>query len=252
MNIRQTKILDQLRASGEVSVQDLADRLQVTTMTIRRDLDALEQAGELVRTHGGAVIAKAGIIEFSFKRQGEKREIEKTAIAEAAADLVKPGTTVAFDTGTTSLAVAKALRGMEQLTVLTSSLVIASALYARDNIELVLLGGKARRGSPDLTGWLTEENLKHFRVDLAFLGADGVNQDGAYTSDDGVARVSQAMIACARETALLVDHSKFEKPAFLRYAVWKDFDHVFTDAGLPAKDKRWLGRAARNVTYAKV
>lgn len=251
MNVRQGKIIELLRQNGEVSVQDLAERLDVTTMTIRRDLDTLEQKGELVRTHGGAVLTKAGIIEFAFKRKGEKNAEEKRLVAEEAANFIRPGMTVALDTGTTCLEVAKAISGTENLTVLTSSLAIGSALYAADHIDLVLLGGKARRGSPDLTGWLTEENLRHFRVDIAVLGADGVSRDGVYTRDESVARVSKAMIACAGSALLVIDHTKFRRPAFIEYAEWKDFDHIVTDAGVSAKDRKWLSRVATEVNYAK-
>lgn len=252
MNTRRAKILDLLTKDGEVYVQDLAKQLNVTTMTIRRDLDALERDGTVIRTHGGAVLAKAGIIEFSFKRKGEERAAEKRAIAREVAAFVQPGMTVAVDTGTTTLEVAHAIAGIENLTVLTSSLVIASSLYARDNIELMLLGGKARRGSPDLTGWLTEENLKHFRVDIAVIGADGADRDGVYTNDESVARVTRAMIAAASVAVLALDHSKFLRPAFLNYASWADFDHVVTDARVPRTVRSWLLRAAPNVQFAKV
>ncbi len=252
MNLRQTKIVDMVTENGEVFVQDLSKRMGVTTMTIRRDLDALEREGRLIRTHGGAVLSSAGIVEFSFKKKGEDNAAAKNAIAREVVTLVKPGFTVALDTGTTVLEVARSIAGIRDLRVLTSSLVIASALYARDNIELVLLGGKARRGSPDLTGWLTEENLKHFRVDAAVLGADGANRDGVFTSDESVARVSQAVISCAATTVLAVDHSKFERPSFLKYATWKDIDHVVTDSGIEPEVAKWLGRVARKVHYATV
>lgn len=252
MNTRRTKIIELLSKEGEVYVQDLAQDLHVTTMTIRRDLDSLEREGALIRTHGGAVLAKAGIIEFSFKRKGEEHSLEKRAIAQEVAEFIEPGMTVALDTGTTALEVANAIAGLDNLTVLTSSLVIASTLYARDNINLVLLGGKARRGSPDLTGWLTEENLKHFRVDVTVVGADGADQDGVYTSDESVARVTQAMIATAGSGVLALDHSKFVRPAFLKYAAWSDFDHVVTDSRVPRTVRKWLRRATSHVVYAKI
>ncbi len=251
MNVRQTKIIDMITEHGEVFVQDLAERLGVTTMTIRRDLDTLERDGRLIRTHGGAVLSNAGIIEFSFLKRGEDKSAEKRAIAREVATLVKPGMTIALDTGTTILEVAHAIAGIRDLRVLTSSLVIASALYARENIELVLLGGKARRGSPDLSGWLTEENLKHFRVDLAALGADGANRDGVYTSDESVGRVSQALIACASTIVLAADHTKFAKVSFLKYASWHDIDCVVTDEGVPPDVRKWLRRSTRDVVYAK-
>lgn len=252
MNTRQMKIMEHLTRNGEVSVDELAETYGVTSMTIRRDLTTLEQEGSLIRTRGGAVLAKAGIIEFAFKRKGEEMAAEKRAIAREVAALIQPGMTVTLDTGTTVLEVANAIAGVDNLTVLTSSLVIASTLYARNNVDLVLLGGKARRGSPDLTGWLTEENLRHFRVDVAVLGGDGADIDGVFTSDESVARVSQAMIACAGMAVLAMDHTKFERPSFLKYAVWGDFDHVVTDAGVPRPVRTWLRRTASNVVYASL
>lgn len=252
MNVRQRQILELLTKNGEVFVQELADKLNVATMTIRRDLDALEHEGSLIRTHGGAVLSNASIVEFAFLKKGEERNAEKRAIASRVAALLEPGMTVALDTGTTCLEVAKALKGISNLTVLTSSLAIASALYACENISLVLLGGKARKGNPDLTGWLTEENLKHFRVDVAVLGADGADRGGAYTTDDAVARVSQGMIAAASTAVLAADFSKFDRTSFLRYAAWPDFDHVITDTNLPYDTRQWLQQEAKRVTYAEL
>jgi len=247
MNARQKKIVDVLTQKGEVLVQELAKRLKVATMTIRRDLHALERQGCLIRTHGGAVISNAGIIEFSFLKKGEEHGAEKRVIAARIAKMVEPGMTIALDTGTTCLEVAKAINGISNLQVLTSSLAIASALYARENIELVLLGGKARKGNPDLTGWLTEENLKHFRVSMAVLGADSADREGVYTTDEAVAHVSQGMITCAGVTVLAADHSKFGRASFLKYAVWSDFDHVVTDENLSSETRRWLNRVAKSV-----
>ncbi len=252
MNARQKRIVEILTQNGEVFVQELAKRLKVTAMTIRRDLHLLERQGSLIRTHGGAVLSSAGIIEFSFLKKGEQHGTEKRAIAARVATMVTPGMTVVLDTGTTCLEVAKAINGINPLKVLTSSLAIASALYARDNIDLVLLGGKARKGNPDLTGWLTEENLKHFRVDMAVCGADGADREGVYTTDEAVAHVSQGMIACAGITVLAADCSKFGKTSFLKYGSWSDFDHVVTDSGLSSEARRWLHRVAKSVIYAQV
>ncbi len=252
MNARQKKILEFLARDGEVLVQDLAKRLDVVTMTVRRDLQALELEGALIRTHGGAALSNAGIIEFAFLKKNEENNAEKRAIASRVAASIEPGMTVGLDTGTTCLEVAKAIAGIPNLKVLTSSLAIASALYSRDNIELVLLGGKARRGNPDLTGWLTEENLKHFRVDVAVLSADAADKKGLYTTDEALAHVSQGIIASAHKAILAADHSKFDKSSFLLHATWQDFHQVVTDAGLPADKRRWLQQVAKNVLYAEL
>ena len=251
MKSRHAKILERLATHGEDSVQALADHFQVSVMTIRRDLAELESKGELTRTHGGAMLSRAGIIEFAFREKGQHNAGEKLAIAREAAALVHPGMTITLDTGTTTLEVAKALAGVPDLTVLTSSLAIASALYGRPNVSLLLAGGAVRAGSPDLYGWLTEENLKQFRVDIAFIGADGADREGVFTTDVDVARVSQAMIASAGETVLVADHTKFARPAFVRFAAWRDIDRVITGNTMAANTRRWLKKAVGTVTYAK-
>lgn len=251
MNVRHEQIVKRLSVSGEASVQVMAEAFGVSVMTIRRDLLLLEQAGRLTRTHGGAVLSKVGIVEFAFERKGKEKASEKRAIAREAASMIQPGMSISLDSGTTTLEVAKAIAGTDSLTVLTSSLAIASELYAYENIDLVLLGGRARRGSPDLTGWLTEENSRRFRVDLAIVGADGVNRDGAFTSDVDVTRVCQAIIAGAERAILVVDHRKFERPSFAKFASLKEIDCIITDTGVSRSARRWISKHANKVTYAK-
>ena len=147
MNARHEDILKLLRERGDASVQVLAESFGVSVMTVRRDLMLLEQAGKLTRTHGGAVLSSAGIVEFAFERKGKRHAAEKRAIAREVASLVQAGMSVSLDSGTTTLEVAMAIAGIDSLTVLTSSLAIASALYASENIELVLLGGRAGRAA---------------------------------------------------------------------------------------------------------
>ena len=240
MNARRQQILEQLPRQREVSVQALAQQLQVSPITIRRDLALLEREGALTRTHGGAVLSRSTVIEFAFLDRAQDRLAEKGAIAEYMAAVVQPGMTVVLDTGTTTLEVARAIAGIPRLRVLTSSLAIASALYAHDNIDLVLLGGTVRHHHPDLSGPLTEENLRQFHTELAILGADAVSREGLYTSDLGIARISRAMIACARETWLVVDSSKFTRRSFVKFADWPAITHLVTDDGLPDADRDWV------------
>lgn len=252
MKSRQDQILDYLTSEGGIFVHDIAERFGVSVMTIRRDLVLLEKEGKLTRTHGGAVISNAGIIEFSFKEKEKECAIEKRAIAQKAAELIEPGMRITLDTGTTTLEVARAISGIKNLTVLTSSLVIASTLYPFDNIELVLLGGTVRRGNPDLSGWLTEENLKRFRVDLAILGADGADRNGVYTSDVNVARISQSMILSAKHVVTVMDHRKFDQPSFVQFSGWDEIHHVITDSATSSTVKKWLQNKTAKVTYAKL
>lgn len=239
MNARQQQILEQLQLQREVSVQDLARTLHVSTITIRRDLEALEAGGLLTRTHGGAMFSKSSVIEFAFLDRARERTAEKQAIAHYLAAQIPSGMTVVLDTGTTTLEVARAIAGIPRLRVLTSSLAIASALYVYDNIDLILLGGNVRHQSPDLSGPLTEENLRQFHTEMAILGADAVDRDGPYTSDLGIARISRAMIASARESWLVVDSSKFATRSFVKLADWSAITHLVTDEGISAEDREW-------------
>jgi DeoR/GlpR family transcriptional regulator of sugar metabolism len=115
----------------------------------------------------------------------------------------------------------------------------------------VLLGGTARKGSPDLQGEITEDNIRRFRVHLAVLGADAITPDGLYTTDAAVSRVSRAMIVNARERLVVADSSKLSQVAFVKFADWKDIDILITDDAAPAAARRWLKRAARKVIYAR-
>jgi DeoR/GlpR family transcriptional regulator of sugar metabolism len=252
VNPRLQDILDHLSQHGEASVRELSELFGVSEMTVRRDLTALEREGHILRTHGGAVRSNEGIVEFAFRRRGRQYAAEKRAIATAAGDYVSPGMSLTLDTGTTTLEVAKRIATQTRLTVLTSSLAIAATLYAHEHIELILLGGRARRGNPDLSGWLTEENLKRFHVDLAVIGADGAGPAGVYTTDVDVSRVSQAVLSGARRTMLAADHSKFEQTAFVKFAEWDKIDVVVTDDQLPHETRGWLESAVGEVRYAPV
>lgn len=251
MKARLEDIVSLLAAKGTASVSSMAKTFKVTEMTIRRDLNVLAHEGRLVRTHGGAMLSSPSIVEFAFQEKSQARSVQKRAIAREASKLISPGMSVSIDTGTTTLEVAKALAGKNGLKVLTPSLAVASALYAYDGIDLVLLGGIARKGSPDLQGEITEDNIARFRVHLAVLGADVISPEGLYTTDAAVSRVSRAMIAGARERVLVADSSKLSQLAFVKFADWEDIDILVTDSQAPAAARRWLKRTVKKVTYAR-
>lgn len=239
-SLRLQQILNRLSGRDEITVADLSEHFQVTSMTIRRDLDALERQGRVTRTHGGAILAAPSVVAFSFQARRQARMAQKKAIAREAVGRVEPGMTVLLDTGTTTLEVAKALASISDLRVLTSSLAIASALLAHDGLELVLLGGTVNRNSPDLSGPLTEDNLAAFRADITFVGADAVDEKGLYTSSQQIARVSRTMLATAKQTVLVADSGKFGETAFARFAQWREIDELITDSGLGPDHREWV------------
>lgn len=249
---RHDAILRQLTDRGPASVADFAARLDASEITIRRDLSTLAARGLLRRTRGGAAPVPNGTAEFVFEQARQSANLQaKRAIGSAVAERIKPGTSLSLDTGTTTLEVARCLPRSTNLRVLTSSLAIASLLHTREDVELILLGGAVRKGSPDLYGLLTERNLRDFRVDLAVIGADAVGPDGLFTTDQRIAQVSHAMIESADEVCLVADASKFGSRALIRFAEWDQIVWVATDAALGQKDRRWLRRLNVDLVTAK-
>jgi len=248
---RHEEILAMLDAEGERGVEELVGRLGVSAMTVRRDLAELAASGRVQRTHGGATLSSAGIAQFRFARSNDILVPEKKAIARVAAARILSGMSVVLDTGTTALEVARELRAVRDLRILTTSLPIAAELHDAPGLELVLLGGTVRRGLPDLTGPLTERNLAEFRVDLAVLGADAVEPAGIFTNDLSVARVTQAMVKAAATSILVVDHSKFSCRSFVKYADWEQFNLVVTDHRLPVSSHDWLAKAGPELILAE-
>ena len=249
---RKRRILELVAEAGEVSVSALAGEFGASQMTIRRDLEELVRTGQLSRTHGGAGPLGAGVIKFSFQSRQHLHAAEKRAIARVVARMIRPGMAISLDTGTTTLAVARMIAATPGLTVLTSSLAIASELYASRDLDLVLLGGSARRNSPDLVGPITEENLRRFRVHLAVLGADAIDREGTYAADESVCRIGRSMALNADRVVVAADSSKFTETAFALCLALKDIDLLVTDDGCPPEEREWLQAGAREVVYAEV
>jgi DeoR family fructose operon transcriptional repressor len=205
---RQSGIVDYLAAKGFASVAELGQHFEVSEMTIRRDLAELERRGLLQRKYGGAAASEAAFFEMAFQAKNSLFVGEKQRIGQAAAGLVQPGQTVLLDSGSTTGQVAAHLKDMH-LTVVTTGLNIASELLGAQGIELHLAGGMLRKATLSLVGPHTDEFLATIRADWLFLGVDGVDVFGGFTVPDVInARTKRTMIAAARSTVVVTDHSK--------------------------------------------
>lgn len=239
---RRALIMDAVRAHGEVRVADLVDRLGVSDMTIRRDLDALAADGALDKVHGGAV-ARTGAAttdEPWFEAKATLAAAAKTAIAAAAAELVEPGSVVALSAGSTTHAVAAQLLGLPRLTVVTNSLPIADLLRAADRDRagdaptLLLTGGTPTR-SAALVGPIADQALANLHVDLLILGTHGVSERaGLSTPNLAEGQTNRALIAAARRVAVVADHTKWGVAGLAGFAALDSVDVFVTDDGLPA------------------
>lgn len=227
---RQRHIADALARDAAVSIASLAEELGVSEMTVRRDLEALEKTASIQRTHGGAILSERMIFEFDYRERQKARLKQKIAIAEAALKLIEPGQRIILDTGTTTLQLARLLRPIENLTIITPSLAVASELQFCDTLEVILLGGKIRKGSPDLTGPVTEHCLDLFAADWVFQGAESIGLDGSiYNVDLHLGQVDRKMRTKATQSCLLADSSKVGSSALVRTGSIGDFDYFITD-----------------------
>jgi len=247
---RRRELAQVLSQDGEVSTAAAAERFGVSEMTIRRDLGVLEQSGVAVRSYGGAVAAQRISFEFAFDERRRRNLPQKRRIGRHAAGLVEPGQTVFLDTGTTTLQVAVALSAISvRCTVATSSLVIASTLWGKEAVDLILVGGRVRRGSPDLVGPGTELMLDRLTADVAFIGSDGVDAArGSFAGNMETARVAERMAANARRVVVVADASKLGAAGGARYVAADGMDELITNRGADTEQVKALRAHGVRVT----
>jgi DeoR family transcriptional regulator of aga operon len=227
---RLDEILERLSGDGNVDVTGLADELRVSAATIRRDLRVLEERRLLSRTHGGAV-GPGVLYELPLRYRSAHREEEKRRIAKAAAERVADAAAVGLSGGTTTTEVARALAERHGLRVVTNALNIAWELAVRPNIKLVLTGGVVRGTSYELVGPLAEASLPLINLDIAFVGADGIDLEAGLTTHHEVeAHTNRALIARASHTIVVADSTKMGMVAFARICEISTVQELITDA----------------------
>jgi DeoR family transcriptional regulator, aga operon transcriptional repressor len=241
---RRRAILQAVNCDGTALVKDLARRFGTSQITIRKDLEILHSQGRVYRTHGGALTVESGAMLDPTLRDKEKlHRNEKMRIAEAAARMVEEGQSILLDSGTTTSAIARALRGFRQLTVITNAVNIAAELAATQ-IEVILTGGTVRKNSFSLVGPLAEDTLRQLSADILFLGVDGFDiKLGLSTPNLLEARVNKVMMGIARRTVAVCDSSKFGRRAMSAIGPVSALHHVITDKGASKSDIRKLKEA---------
>jgi DeoR/GlpR family transcriptional regulator of sugar metabolism len=236
---RQARIVAEIQKRGAVRVIEFAQMLGVSDMTIRRDLDALAQQGLLDKVHGGAtrrspVNEEPSTEEPGFEAKSSRQQPEKEAIAKAAAELVSPGTAVGLSAGTTTWALAHALRGVDGLTIVTNSMRIADVLYARPATDqnVVVVGG-VRTPSDALVGPIAVSALAQLHLDIVFLGVHGMAETAGFTTPNLLeADTDRALVRAGRRLVVLADHTKWGTVGLSTIARLSDADMVITDDGL--------------------
>ncbi|OMP75990.1 transcriptional regulator [[Flexibacter] sp. ATCC 35208] len=233
MSQRHAYILERLQAEGNVRVADLFEALDVSAVTIRKDLKMLEDKKLLFRTHGNISRANPYTKDRNVNEKENILADQKILIGKRAAEMIEPDDAIIIASGTTVLQVAKAIPPELRVTVLTSAMNISMALLDKPNIEIVQLGGIVRKTSTSVTGTYAEGILDHFTCSKLFLGVDGIDMEqGCTTSNMMEALLNKAMIRTAQKTIIVTDSSKFGKRGFGKICPLGDIDQIITDDGI--------------------
>ncbi len=212
----------------------MAEQFGVTVQTIRRDLGALALQGKLQRVHGGAILPST-VANIGYQDRRDLNESAKAAIAQACARDIPDGCSLFLNIGTTTEAVARALRAHRDIMVLTNNLNVANILVDNPNCEIIVVGGLLRRTDGGLVGTVTTDVIQQFKFDLAVISCSGLDQDGDMLDYDiQEVGVSQSILKQARRRFLVADQSKFRRRAPARIGSLAQMDSFYTDAAVPA------------------
>lgn len=234
---RREKILELIRENGNVRVNYLSKLFSVSEPTIRQDLDKIEATGEIARDHGGAYLKNMQISVSSLSLEHRENMELKQKIGRKAAEFIQPGSAIIMDSGTTVTELARSLKGIKDLRIITNSLNITLILGAKPNMEVHLTGGEFKAPTLSLTGEKAAAFFANIHAQQLFLATAGVSINGGLTypgfSDIPVKR---AMIESAEEIFLLADSTKINKTAFAALKALDKIDYLITDDGISEED----------------
>jgi DeoR family glycerol-3-phosphate regulon repressor len=243
-NPRQLTLLAVVQARGSVTVEQLADKLGVTLQTVRRDVQSLAGEGLLARFHGGVRVPSSTVENIAHQQRENLNTEGKFRIARAVAAAVPNDCSLILNIGTTTEAIARALLHHSGLRVITNNLNVATILSANPKCEVIVVGGVVRRRDRGIVGEAAVDFIRQFKVDIALIGISGIETDGSLRDYDyREVKVSQTIIAHAREVWVAADISKFNRPAMVEVANLSQIDRLFTDGTPPEPFPAMLAEA---------
>ncbi len=223
-----------LKDYGHASVARLSEIFGVSEVTIRKDLQTLEERDLLVRTHGGAVLKDHYVYDMPFETQAARHADEKKRIGKAAAELVENDDTLILGFGSTTRQVARHLRGRRNLTIATDSMYVAHELMGNLDVEIVMLGGQLRPTTGSIVGHFAERMLSEYAFKKLFLGVDGYDVGhGLTTTSASISHLNRVMIGVAEQVILVTDSSKFGRRGLSLICGPSEVDVLVTDDGIP-------------------
>ncbi|MEO6701198.1 MAG: DeoR/GlpR family DNA-binding transcription regulator [Jatrophihabitantaceae bacterium] len=232
---RQSVILEEVRRAGAVRVQDLTSRLGVSDMTIRRDLQQLTDSGLIHKVHGGAVLRLDTSVEPGFEAKAKLEQSSKSAIAQAAVRLIRPGSAIALSAGTTTWNMASLVAKIPGLTIVTNSTTVADLIASTPGVtdQTLILTGGVRTPSAALVGPVADLSLRSLHVDQLFLGAHGMHPTAGFTTPNlAEAETNRALIECATQVIVCADSTKWGAVGLASFGALSVAQVLVTDDGL--------------------
>jgi DeoR/GlpR family transcriptional regulator of sugar metabolism len=251
---RQSVILDEVRRTGAVRVSELVERLGVSDMTVRRDLDVLAARGLVDKVYGGATSVEGrSVDEPGFEAKSVRQLPEKEAIARHAASLVRPGTAIGLSAGTTTWTLARFLADVPDLTVVTNSIQVADVLRQGRSDRTVVLTGGVRTPSDALVGPVAVQALRTLHLDVVFLGVHGVAERSGFTTPNlNESETNRAFVEAGGRLVVLADHTKWGVVGISTIAALDEADVVVVDDGLPTDGREILAGEVADLVVAHV
>jgi len=242
---RRREIVDFLAKKDKIFVPELSEMFEVSTATIRTDLNELEKQGKLERTHGGAISIEPTSKELNSDEKKARHITDKDVIAQLAIELIHDGDIILLDTGTTTIQLAARMAHLNNITVITNDMDIAATVESFPGISVILIGGVLRKGFHCAVGLFANKLLSEIHVDTAFMAANAIDcASGVYTPDTAQAETKQTMLRCAKKKYLLVDSSKIGHQSFIKFDDVSAFNAIVTDEKIEENDLQQL----RNIT----
>jgi len=243
---RRGGIVRLLNENGKVKVEELSNQFDVSSVTIRNDLDYLEKKGIVHRTYGGALVRDIVAYDSSLTEKQNLHAEEKRKIGAKAAELIHNGDSIILDSGTTTRHIAVNIKEKTDLTVLTNAINIAVELAGQEKITVMLTGGTLRKKSYSLVGPEAENTLKNYYFDRLFLGVDGFDLEAGLTTPNPLeAQLNRLMVQMANEVIAVTDSSKFGRRSFSFICELDNIDTIVTDSNIPKDYKNGLNK--RNI-----
>lgn len=248
---RQLSILQCLTMNGRVAVHDLAELLHVSASTVRRELAIMELGGMVIRSHGSAQLTKPIQYEPGYENRAAQQILAKRMIAMAAKKMVKPGMVIGLAGGTTCTELARLLRPVENITVVTNALNIPLELQGQLNKQVMVTGGMQKNNSYELIGTQAIHNLQEVHTSIVFMGATGISFEyGICIDDKSEAAVARAFMESTSQSIILADHTKIGNATFARLCLLTEPDLLITDPGITDKQHQLLEEAGLRVLVA--